>query len=86
MRRIVRLLCAAVELQPGIATFRTRPVRPAVDLHLQEAQIEPQLNLFAAIIAGNDANRHVSGSKSQPFKMFEISRDTSVFESKANEG
>ena len=37
------------------------PVRPAVDLHLQEPQIEPQLNFLAAILAGNDANRYALG-------------------------
>ena len=56
MGRVVVLLAAAEDLEPRFAAFGLLAVGPAVDFHLQDAQIEPDLNFVAAVVAGNDAD------------------------------
>ena len=61
MGRIMRLLLVAVVVEPRLVATRTLSIRSAVDFHLQQAQIQPQLNLLASILAGDNPHRDALG-------------------------
>ena len=54
--RVVLALPPLVILEPGLGVVNPSPIRPAVDLHLQHAQIQPQLNLPPSIVALDHAD------------------------------
>ena len=63
MRLVVRLLQVFVVVQPRLEALGAMPVGPAVHLHLQNAQVYPQLDLAPAVVAGNDPHEHLVGPK-----------------------
>ena len=63
MRLVVRLLQVLVVVQPRLEALGAMPVGPAVHLHLQNAQVYPQLDLAPAVVAGNDPHEHLVGPK-----------------------
>ena len=56
MGLVMGLLQLAVIVEPRIVSRRTLSVRPTVDLHLQQPQVKPQLDLFA-VVPFDDAHR-----------------------------
>ena len=61
MRLVVRLLPVLVVVQPRLEAFGAESVGPAVHLHLQDAQVHPQLDLAPAVVAGDDPHQHLVG-------------------------
>ncbi len=47
-----------VELQPGGKAARPLAVGTIVEVHLHQAQIDPQLDLVAAVVPRHDSHRH----------------------------
>ena len=53
VRRVVQLLPLLLVVQPGFGILGADAVGPAVDFHLQNPQLDPQLDLFPAVIAAD---------------------------------
>ena len=61
MRLVVRLLLVLVVVQPRLEALRPESVGPAVHLHLEDAQVDPQLDLAPAVVAGDDPHQNRLG-------------------------
>ena len=75
MRLVVGLLLVLVVIQPRLEALGPLPVGPAVHLHLEDAQIHPQLDLVAAVVARDDPHQHRVGSNCHSFRICEKSFD-----------
>ena len=61
MRGIMSLLHVTIVIEPRLAPFGAFAVGTPIQLHLQQAQFQPQLDLIATVISRDDPHLHVAG-------------------------